>query len=219
MSEHLPSVDLSPAANRAVEAALGAGASDAEAYASRDTGREVRVHGGDPAVLVGDQAGAGPGQQRRRHVAQRLQPALVRAPQARLGQLHRGADERDRGGMDGLGRPADVDDAEQLTGAGVVHRARGARPHVVGAHEVLGREHLHRRGLGQGRADGVGADHALRPGRPLGEPEPVGAVAHRGGALPPQQHAVGVGDHHDVAGVLGHRRERRTQLGQHPLQR
>lgn len=34
------------AARRAVEAALGAGASDAEAYASEDRGREVRAHGG-----------------------------------------------------------------------------------------------------------------------------------------------------------------------------
>jgi transposase len=39
MSDHLPSVELSPAASRAVESALGAGASAAEAYASRDTGR------------------------------------------------------------------------------------------------------------------------------------------------------------------------------------
>ena len=50
--QHLPSVDLSPAANRAVEAALGAGASAAEAYASRDTGREVRVHGGEVESLT-----------------------------------------------------------------------------------------------------------------------------------------------------------------------
>jgi PmbA protein len=48
----LPSVDLSPAASRAVEAALGAGASAAEAFASRDTGREVRVHGGEVESLT-----------------------------------------------------------------------------------------------------------------------------------------------------------------------
>ncbi len=52
MSDHLPSVDLCPAAGRAVEAALGAGASAAEAYASRDTGREVRVHGGEVESLT-----------------------------------------------------------------------------------------------------------------------------------------------------------------------
>ena len=53
MSEqYLPSVELSPAAARAVEAALGAGACAAEAYASRDTGREVRVHGGEVESLT-----------------------------------------------------------------------------------------------------------------------------------------------------------------------
>jgi PmbA protein len=52
MSDQLPSVELSPAASRAVEAALGAGASAAEAYASRDTGREVRVHGGEVESLT-----------------------------------------------------------------------------------------------------------------------------------------------------------------------
>ncbi len=51
MSE-LPSVELSPAAARAVEAALAAGAGAAEAYASRDTGREVRVHGGEVESLT-----------------------------------------------------------------------------------------------------------------------------------------------------------------------
>src|SRR5580698_5512940 len=48
----LPTVELSPAASRAVEAALAAGASAAEAYASRDTGREVRVHGGEVESLT-----------------------------------------------------------------------------------------------------------------------------------------------------------------------
>jgi PmbA protein len=48
----LPNVDLSPAAARAVEAALAAGAGAAEAYASRDTGREVRVHGGEVESLT-----------------------------------------------------------------------------------------------------------------------------------------------------------------------
>ena len=39
-------------ARRAIEAALGAGASDAEAYASEDRGREVRVHGGEVESLT-----------------------------------------------------------------------------------------------------------------------------------------------------------------------
>jgi len=52
VSDQPPSVELSPAASRAVEATLGAGASAAEAYASRDTGREVRVHGGEVESLT-----------------------------------------------------------------------------------------------------------------------------------------------------------------------
>ena len=51
MSE-APSIELSAASTRAVEAALGAGASAAEAYAGRDTGREVRVHGGEVESLT-----------------------------------------------------------------------------------------------------------------------------------------------------------------------
>ena len=38
--------ELSAVARLAVDAATGAGASDAEAYVSREAGREVRVHGG-----------------------------------------------------------------------------------------------------------------------------------------------------------------------------
>ncbi|HSS33591.1 MAG TPA: TldD/PmbA family protein [Solirubrobacterales bacterium] len=44
--------ELSDTAQRAVEAALGAGAGAAEAYAARDSGREVRVHGGEVESLT-----------------------------------------------------------------------------------------------------------------------------------------------------------------------
>jgi PmbA protein len=44
--------ELSATARRAVEAALAAGAGDAEAYAARDSGREVRVHGGEVESLT-----------------------------------------------------------------------------------------------------------------------------------------------------------------------
>jgi PmbA protein len=44
--------ELSALAHRAVEAATGAGASDAEAYVSRESGREVRVHGGEVESLT-----------------------------------------------------------------------------------------------------------------------------------------------------------------------
>jgi PmbA protein len=44
--------DLSAIAQRAVEVATAAGASDAEAYVSRDSGRTVRVHGGEVESLT-----------------------------------------------------------------------------------------------------------------------------------------------------------------------
>lgn len=52
MSDQTPTIELSAASSRAVEAALGAGASAAEAYASREGGREVRVHGGEVESLT-----------------------------------------------------------------------------------------------------------------------------------------------------------------------
>ena len=52
--------ELSATAGRAVEAALGAGAGAAEAYASRDSGREVRVHGGEvESLTAATQSGIG----------------------------------------------------------------------------------------------------------------------------------------------------------------
>ena len=53
-------IELSATARRAVEAALAAGAGDAEAYASRDSGREVRVHGGEvESLTAATQSGIG----------------------------------------------------------------------------------------------------------------------------------------------------------------
>jgi PmbA protein len=52
--------ELSTTAARAVEAALAAGAGEAEAYASRDSGREVRVHGGEvESLTAATQSGIG----------------------------------------------------------------------------------------------------------------------------------------------------------------
>ncbi|HEY4779642.1 MAG TPA: DNA gyrase modulator, partial [Solirubrobacterales bacterium] len=52
--------ELSATADRAVEAALAAGAMEAEAYASRDSGREVRVHGGEvESLTAATQSGIG----------------------------------------------------------------------------------------------------------------------------------------------------------------
>ncbi len=51
---------LSETARGAVEAAVAAGAGDAEAYASRDSGREVRVHGGEvESLTAATQSGIG----------------------------------------------------------------------------------------------------------------------------------------------------------------
>jgi PmbA protein len=44
--------ELSAVARRAVEAATGAGAGEAEAYVARESGREVRVHGGEVESLT-----------------------------------------------------------------------------------------------------------------------------------------------------------------------
>src|SRR6185436_3441725 len=52
--------ELSAVARRAVEAATGAGAGDAEAYAARESGREVRVHGGEvESLTAATQSGVG----------------------------------------------------------------------------------------------------------------------------------------------------------------
>ena len=52
--------ELSAIAGRAVEAALAAGAGAAEAYASRDGGREIRVHGGEvESLTAATQSGIG----------------------------------------------------------------------------------------------------------------------------------------------------------------
>jgi PmbA protein len=52
--------ELSATAGRAVEAALGAGSAEAEAYAARDSGREVRVHSGEvESLTAATQSGIG----------------------------------------------------------------------------------------------------------------------------------------------------------------
>lgn len=54
------SAELSESAHQAVAAALAAGAGDAEAYAARDSGREVRVHGGEvESLTAATQSGIG----------------------------------------------------------------------------------------------------------------------------------------------------------------
>jgi PmbA protein len=52
--------ELSASARRAIEAAVAAGAGEAEAYVARDSGREVRVHGGEvESLTAATQSGVG----------------------------------------------------------------------------------------------------------------------------------------------------------------
>ena len=83
---------------------------------------------------------------------------------------------------------------------------------VLGAYEVPGGEELHRRVLGERGTDGVRPDGGLGPVRPGQEAEVVGQPPDPHGALAPQHETVGRGDHHQVLGVLGDRREAGPQL-------
>jgi PmbA protein len=90
--------ELSSVARRAVEAATGAGAGEAEAYVSRESGREVRVHGGEvESLTAATQTGLGI----RAWIGQRvgyafgtdLSEAGVRATAARAAEAAAVADE------------------------------------------------------------------------------------------------------------------------------
>jgi PmbA protein len=111
----LPSVELSPAAARAVEVALAAGASAAEAYASRDTGREVRVHGGEvESLTAATQTGIGIRAWNGHRVGYAygtdLSEAGVAALAARAAEMARVADE------DEFAAPPDPAEIEALAG-------------------------------------------------------------------------------------------------------
>ena len=116
--------------------------------------------------------------------------------------------------------PADVDRAEDRAGVGVVHGRGGARPDVVGAHQVLGRVDLHRRVDGQRGAHRVGADRRPRTSAmPGDEPDRVGRAQQAGGPLAPEDRAVGVGDQHDVHGLVGDAHQRAAQQRHHLAER
>ena len=173
-----------------------------------------------PAVVVDEQhRPLDRGEQRGRRLAQPLEPLLVVTPQLRLGQPDGGLDERDDRRVQRHRRSADVDDAEQLARARVVQRRGGAVPRVLVGLEVLGGEQLHRTRLRQRGADRVGADQVLGPLGALREAEPVGAVAHPGGALPPQDDAVRVGDDHQELRGVRHRGDDLPELVDHQRDR
>jgi PmbA protein len=106
---------LSDSARAAVEAAVAAGAGDAEAYASRESGREVRVHGGEvESLTAATQTGIGI----RAWIGQRvgyaygtdLSEAGVRALAERAAENARAADEDEFAG------PPDPAPIEPLAG-------------------------------------------------------------------------------------------------------
>ena len=140
-------------------------------------------------------------------------------PQLVLGELRGGRHELGHGRVDGVDRAGDVDRAEDQAGVGVVHGRRGARPDVVGAHEVLGRVDRHRRVDGQRGAHGVGADRRLGHAEAGGEAGRVGRVQQPGGAFAPEDRAVGVGDQHDVHGLVGDAHEGAAQERHHVVER
>lgn len=218
------------AAARSHEPAAGQPLGHARAQARHGQGAVGHRHldpvaGGDagvvghPAVVVDHQQRPGETADHRLDgAAQVLQPLLVVAPQLGLGEAHRAVDQGAERGVEGQRGPGHVDDAEQLAGAGVVHGRGRAVPRVLLVLEVLGREQLHRRGLGQGGADRVGADDLLGPGGALGEAEPVGVQLHPGGALAPQDDPVGVADDHEELRGVGDAGEHPTDLVDHQRQ-
>ena len=98
----------------------------------------------------------------------------------------------------------------QLAGVGVVDRRRRARPALHGLVEVLGAEDLDGVVDGDRGADRVRARAGLAPQRALGEVHRLGGAQAQARPLPSiaQQHAVGVGDHDEVA-----RPRRRSRTG------
>jgi PmbA protein len=109
--------ELSATARRAVEAATDAGASDAEAYVSRDSGREVRVHGGEvESLTAATQSGVGvrawSGHRAGYAFGTDLSEAGVKTIAARAAEAAGAADE------DEFARPPQPAEFESLPGLG-----------------------------------------------------------------------------------------------------
>lgn len=119
------------------------------------------------------------GQQRFGRLPKPLKALLVTPPDLGLDETAAGLGQRADRRMQREGRAADVDDAQQIPGAGIVHRAGGAVPRVLVLLEVFTGEQFHRRGLGKRGADRIGAHLCLRPDRAFGETERVGTAPHR----------------------------------------
>jgi hypothetical protein len=87
------------------------------------------------------------------------------------------------------------------------------------ADQVLGRVDLHRLPDGERRTHAVGADLVLRPDRAFGQSDPVGLAPYIGRTLAPEDHPLGVGDDHDVRGLVGDRGQRLAQYRQDGAER
>lgn len=114
--------------------------------------------------------------------------------------------------MDGGGRTAHIDHPQHLTGPRVLDRCTGTGPRMMTAHEVLGREHLHRTTGHQCRTNRVGPHRALGPVGTLDESESVRAREHLRRSAPPQHVPVGIRDDQDVVAVGDQRVEATCQL-------
>lgn len=122
----------------------------------------------------------------------------------------------------------DVEDAQQLARGRQDGRSRAGEK-VVALQKMLAAVHLHRAGLGQRRADGIGAPVGLVPGGTAGQRHALGLVHKVRIAQRVHEHAAPVGQHHHALAVahlleqvFHHRPRMRKQLrvaGQHLAQR
>ena len=181
----------------------------------------VRLAGDDPPARRDERALPSSQAREVRHVAQ--PQALVgdgeAYPQLVLRELRGGRHELGHGRVDGVDRAGDVDRAEDQAAVGVVHGRGRARPDVVGPHQVLGRMDLDGCVDGERGAHRVGADRRLGHAEAGGKARRVGVVQQPGGALAPEDRAVGVGDQHDVHGLVGDAHEGAAQERHHIVER
>jgi PmbA protein len=147
---------LIESARRAVDAALKAGASDAEAYASEDAGREVRAHGGEvESLTVATQRGIGVRAWIGRRVGYAygtdLSEAGIAALADRAAEAARAADEDEFAGppsVDGATATADLQLRDPAIGEwspdrlaalalAIESAALGADPRIAGVEQAV----------------------------------------------------------------------------------